>query len=332
MIMSSTASPSLSAAQLLAPIVDDMEQVNRVIRHSLSSDVLLINQIAEYIIGAGGKRLRPALLLLVAGALGDGSSHRHTLAAVVEFIHTATLLHDDVVDESELRRGRKTANALFGNAASVLVGDYLYSRSFEMMVGVGKMRVMEILSEATTIISEGEVLQLLNMHDADVDESRYMQVIRYKTAKLFEASARLGAVLAGADASTEAAAAEYGRRIGTAFQIMDDWLDYAGTAESMGKNAGDDLREGKPTLPLIHLLEHGTPEQQALAREAIEQGGTDRFETIFEAITRSGALDHALECARQEAQAAADAIFSFPSSIFKNSLLELCSYSTTRKS
>ncbi|MEX3556038.1 MAG: polyprenyl synthetase family protein [Burkholderia gladioli] len=330
--MSSTASPSLSAAQLLAPIVDDMEQVNRVIRHSLSSDVLLINQIAEYIIGAGGKRLRPALLLLVAGALGDGSSHRHTLAAVVEFIHTATLLHDDVVDESELRRGRKTANALFGNAASVLVGDYLYSRSFEMMVGVGKMRVMEILSEATTIISEGEVLQLLNMHDADVDESRYMQVIRYKTAKLFEASARLGAVLAGADASTETTAAEYGRRIGTAFQIMDDWLDYAGTAESMGKNAGDDLREGKPTLPLIHLLEHGTPEQQVLAREAIEQGGTDRFEAIFEAITRSGALDRTLECARQEAQAAADAIFSFPSSIFKNSLLALCFYSTIRKS
>ncbi|WDD96277.1 polyprenyl synthetase family protein [Burkholderia sp. FERM BP-3421] len=330
--MSSTATPSLSAAHLLAPIASDMEQVNRVIRQSLASDVLLINQIAEYIIGAGGKRLRPALLLLVAGALGDSTAHRHTLAAVVEFIHTATLLHDDVVDESELRRGRKTANALFGNAASVLVGDYLYSRSFEMMVGVGKMRIMEILSEATTIISEGEVLQLLNMHDADVDETRYMQVIRYKTAKLFEASARLGAVLAGADAPTEAAAAEYGRRIGTAFQIMDDWLDYTGSAESMGKNAGDDLREGKPTLPLIYLIERGTPEQAALAREAIEQGGTDRFDTIFDAITRSGALDHTLECARQEAQAAAEAISSFPSSIFKNSLLELCSYSTSRQS
>jgi octaprenyl-diphosphate synthase len=332
MIMSSTASPSLSAAQLLAPIASDMEQVNRVIRQSLASDVLLINQIAEYIIGAGGKRLRPALLLLVTGALGETSNQRHVLAAVVEFIHTATLLHDDVVDESELRRGRQTANALFGNAASVLVGDYLYSRSFEMMVGVGKMRVMEILSEATTIISEGEVLQLLNMHDADVDQTRYMRVIRYKTAKLFEASARLGAVLAGADAPTEAAAAEYGRRIGTAFQIMDDWLDYAGTTESMGKNAGDDLREGKPTLPLIHLIEHGTPEQATLAREAIEQGGTDRFDTIFDAITRSGALDHTLECARQEAMAAAAAIAAFPDSVFKDSLIELCSYSTSRQS
>jgi octaprenyl-diphosphate synthase len=329
--MSSTATPSSNAASLLAPIAEDMQQVNRVIRHRLASDVMLINQISEYIISAGGKRLRPALLLLVAGALGETTGHRHELAAV-EFIHTATLLHDDVVDESDLRRGRQTANALFGNAASVLVGDFLYSRSFQMMVGVGKMRVMEILSEATNIISEGEVLQLLNMHDADVDEARYMQVIRYKTAKLFEAAAQLGAVLAGSDAKTEAAAAEFGRRIGTAFQIMDDWLDYTGTAESMGKNAGDDLREGKPTLPLIYLIERGTPEQSALAREAIEQGGTDRFDTIFEAITRSGALDHTLECAKQEAQAAAAAISSFPSSIFKDSLLELCSYSTARQS
>jgi len=330
--MSSTATPTPSATALLAPIAADMEQVNRVIRQSLASEVMLINQISEYIIGAGGKRLRPALLLLVAGALGDRGTHRHELAAVVEFIHTATLLHDDVVDESDLRRGRQTANALFGNAASVLVGDYLYSRSFEMMVGVGKMRVMEILSGATTIISEGEVLQLLNMHDADVDVTRYMRVIRYKTAKLFEAAAQLGAVLSGADARTEEAAAEFGRRIGTAFQIMDDWLDYAGTAEAMGKNAGDDLREGKPTLPLIWLIEHGTAEEAALAREAIEQGGTTRFDEIFAAITRSGALDHTLQCAKAEAQAAADAIASFPSSIYKESLLELCSYSTTRQS
>jgi octaprenyl-diphosphate synthase len=330
--MPSTATPAPNAATLLAPIADDMEQVNRVIRQRLASEVLLINQISEYIIGAGGKRLRPALLLLVAGALGDRSAHRYELAAVIEFIHTATLLHDDVVDESDLRRGRQTANALFGNAASVLVGDFLYSRSFQMMVGVGKMRVMEILSEATNIISEGEVLQLLNMHDADVDEARYMQVIRYKTAKLFEAAAQLGAVLSGSDARTEEAAAEFGRRIGTAFQIMDDWLDYTGTAESMGKNAGDDLREGKPTLPLIWLIEHGTPAEAALAREAIEQGGTTRFDEIFRAITRSGALDHTLECAKMEAQAAADAISAFPPSIFKESLIELCSYSTARQS
>ncbi len=309
-----------------------MEQVNRVIRKRLASEVVLINQISEYIIGAGGKRLRPALLLIVARALGDTGPHRHELAAVVEFIHTATLLHDDVVDESALRRGKQTANALFGNAASVLVGDFLYSRAFQMMVGVDQMRVMQILSDATNVISEGEVLQLLNMHDPDVDEARYMQVIRYKTAKLFEAAALLGAVLAGATPPQETAAAEYGRHIGAAFQIMDDWLDYTGTAESMGKNAGDDLREGKPTLPLIYLIERGTPEQSALAREAIEQGGTDRFETIFEAITRSGALDHTLECAKQEAQAAAAAIYSFPDSIYKESLLELCSYSTARQS
>jgi octaprenyl-diphosphate synthase len=330
--MSSTDISSAHATSLLAPIANDMEQVNHVIRQRLASEVLLISQIAEYIINAGGKRLRPALLLLVAGALGERGTHRFELAAVIEFIHTATLLHDDVVDESDLRRGRQTANALFGNAASVLVGDFLYSRAFQMMVGVGNMRVMEILAEATNIISEGEVLQLLNMHDADVDEARYMQVIRYKTAKLFEAAAQLGAVLCGADAQTESAAAEFGRRIGTAFQIMDDWLDYTGTPESMGKNAGDDLREGKPTLPLIWLIEHGSPAEAALAREVIGQGGTTRFDDVFAAITQSGALEHTLQRAKDEAQAAADAISSFPDSIYRQSLLELCAYSTQRQS
>ena len=309
-----------------------MEQVNRVIRKRLASEVVLINQISEYIIGAGGKRLRPALLLIVARALGDTGPHRHELAAVIEFIHTATLLHDDVVDESALRRGKQTANALFGNAASVLVGDFLYSRSFQMMVSVDSMRVMQILSDATNVISEGEVLQLLNMHDPDVDETRYMQVIRYKTAKLFEAAAELGAVLAGATPAQEAAAAEYGRHIGAAFQIMDDWLDYTGTPESMGKNAGDDLREGKPTLPLIWLMKHGKADERALARDVIEQGGTDRFETIFSAITRSGALDYTLQCAEREARAASEAVLRFPDSIYKESLLDLCSYSTARLS
>lgn len=330
--MPSTVTTVPNAATLLLHIAEDMEKVNRVIRKRLASKVLLINQISEYIIGAGGKRLRPALLLLVAGALGDCTGQRYELAAVIECIHTATLLHDDVVDESNLRRGRQTTNVLFGNAASVLVGDFLYSRSFQMMVGVGKMRVMEILSEATNIISEGEVMQLLHMHDADVNIARYMQVIRYKTAKLFEVAAQLGAVLSGADARIEEAAAEYGRRIGTAFQIMDDWLDYVGTAESMGKNAGDDLREGKPTLPLIWLIEHGAPAEAALAREAIKQGGTDRFDEIFAAITHSGALAHTLECTKNEAHAAAAVVAAFPDSIYKESLLNLCFYSTIRQS
>jgi octaprenyl-diphosphate synthase len=321
-----------TSPNLLAPIADDMLQVNRVIRERLSSEVALISQISEYIIGAGGKRLRPALLLLVAGALGERSAHRYELAAVIEFIHTATLLHDDVVDESELRRGKKTANALFGNAASVLVGDFLYSRAFQMMTRVGRLRIMDILSDATNVIAEGEVLQLLNMHDPDVNETRYLQVIRYKTAKLFEAAAQIGAVLAGATPELEMAAAEYGRRMGTAFQIMDDWLDYTGTPESMGKNAGDDLREGKPTLPLIYLIERGTPEQAALARRAIEEGGTDSFETIFSAISTSGALEYALACAQREAQAAAEAISPYPASHYRESLLELCSYSTSRLS
>jgi len=321
-----------SSASLLAPIEADMREVDRVVRARLSSEVVLINQISEYIIGAGGKRLRPALLLLIAGALGYQGPERHELAAVIEFIHTATPLHDDVVDESDLRRGKKTANAVFGNAASVLVGDFLHSRSFQMMVSVERLRVMAIVSDATNVIAEGEVLQLLNMNDPDVNEERYTQVIRYKTARLFEASAQLGAILADASPAVEAAASEYGRRMGTAFQLMDDWLDYAGSAEEMGKNAGDDLREGKPTLPLIYLMEHGSSEHRLLAREAIEQGGTERFDEIFAAIQQSGALDYTLDAARKEAEAAAAAIFEFPDSQYKKSLLELCSYSTGRHS
>ncbi|WP_370576621.1 polyprenyl synthetase family protein [Mycoavidus sp. B2-EB] len=326
-----TTAPSLNSSSILAPIASDMQQLNHVIRQHLASEVVLINQIAEHLINAGGKRLRPALLLLVANALGAHGEPCHKLAAIIEFIHTATLLHDDVVDESDLRRGRKTANALFGNAASVLVGDFLYSRAFQMMVEVDDSRVMQILSHATNVIAEGEVLQLLNMHDAKVDETRYMQVICYKTAKLFEASAQLGAILAQAPAPLEAAAIEFGQRIGTAFQLMDDWLDYAGYVGSMGKNAGCDLSEGKPTLPLIYLIEHGTAEQKALARAAIEQGGTDHAAPILAAMQTSGALDYALACAEREANAAAKALHSLPSSIYKDSLLALCAYSTVRR-
>ncbi|VVE49114.1 octaprenyl diphosphate synthase [Pandoraea iniqua] len=322
---------STSPQNVLAAIADDMRAVDQLIRHRLASEVVLINQISEYIINSGGKRLRPALLLLVANALGVTSPARFELAAVIEFIHTSTLLHDDVVDESDLRRGRQTANALFGNAASVLVGDFLYSRSFEMMVSVDNMRVMQILARATNVIAEGEVLQLLNMHDPDVDEARYLQVIKYKTATLFEAATQLAAVLANADAQTEAAVLEYGGRLGTAFQLMDDWLDYAGDTDAMGKNAGDDLREGKPTLPLIHVLQHGTDAERALVREAIENGGTDKFEPILAAITRTGALDYTLARAQEEADAAAQIISTLPSSQYKNSLLELCSYSIARR-
>jgi octaprenyl-diphosphate synthase len=322
---------STSSQNVLAAIADDMRAVDQLIRNRLASEVVLINQISEYIINSGGKRLRPALLLLVAGALGVTSQARYELAAVIEFIHTSTLLHDDVVDESDLRRGKQTANALFGNAASVLVGDFLYSRSFEMMVSVDNMRVMQILARATNVIAEGEVLQLLNMHDPDVDEARYLHVIRYKTATLFEAATQLAAVLAGADEQTEAAVREYGGRLGTAFQLMDDWLDYAGDTDAMGKNAGDDLREGKPTLPLIHVLQHGTEQERALVREAIENGGTDKFEPILAAITRTGALDYTLARAKEEADAAARTISALPSSNYKNSLLELCSYSIARR-
>lgn len=307
-----------------------MEALNALIRRELHSEVALVNQIAEYIICAGGKRIRPLILLLMANAHGYRGNHHHILAAVVEFIHTATLLHDDVVDESSMRRGRETANALFGNAASVLVGDFVYSRAFQMMVGVNSMRVMQILADATNVIAEGEVLQLLNMHDPDVTEERYLQVIRSKTAKLFEAATQLGALLADASEVNVEAAAEYGRSLGTAFQLIDDVLDYSGDATAIGKNVGDDLREGKPTLPLIYLLQHGTSEERAMIRECIEHGNEQRFDEVLGAITKSGALDYTRAQARAAARRAEAAIASIPASAFKDSLLQLCAFAVDR--
>ncbi|MCK6411427.1 MAG: octaprenyl diphosphate synthase [Azonexus sp.] len=320
----------MTLEQLYALIGQDMKAVDAVIRERLHSDVVLVRQVAEYIINSGGKRMRPALLLLVAGALAYRGTRHHELAAVVEFIHTATLLHDDVVDESALRRGRDTANAAFGNAASVLVGDFLYSRAFQMMVAVDDMRVMRVLSDATNVIAEGEVLQLMNCHDADVDEARYMQVIHYKTAKLFEAAARLGAILCAAPPELEEAVASYGMHLGTAFQLIDDVLDYSGQEADTGKHLGDDLAEGKPTLPLIYVMQHGTPEQAACVREAIETGGRDAFPEVLAAIRATGALGHARICAQREADAARAAISGLGASQYREALLELCFFAVER--
>lgn len=321
---------STSIQSFLRPIAADMAYVDQVIHTQLASEIDLIQKISQYIISAGGKRLRPALLLLFARALNYQGQHHHLLAGVVECIHTATLLHDDVVDESELRRGRETANTLFGNAASVLVGDFLYSRAFQMMAVPGNMRVMEIFAQATNTIAEGEVMQLLNLRDVEVNEARYLQVIRFKTAKLFEVAARLGALLAQASAEVETAAAEYGQHIGTAFQLIDDVLDYSANAEQMGKNTGDDLREGKPTLPLIFLLESGTAAQKKLVRKALAEGGGDYFDEIYAAVQSSGALAYTQECAQREAKAAVTALTLLPASKFKDSLLELCAFSVQR--
>ena len=308
----------------------DMRAVDAMIRRRLESDVVLIRQVAEYIIASGGKRLRPAMLLLAAGATGYGGRHHHELAAVVEFIHTATLLHDDVVDESALRRGRKTANAAFGNAASVLVGDFLYSRAFQMMLAVDDMRVMAVLADATNTIAEGEVLQLLNVHNADTDEARYLDVVRRKTAKLFEAATRLGAILGRATAETEEGLAQYGMHVGTAFQLIDDVLDYSGDLHETGKNLGDDLNEGKPTLPLIYAMRKGSPAQAQTVRHAIEQGGRDDFEAVLEAITNTGALEYAREQARHEAAAACAAIERLPNSKYRDSLIQLADFAVNR--
>ncbi|MCC7457246.1 MAG: polyprenyl synthetase family protein [Nitrospira sp.] len=310
----------------------DMLEVDRVVRQRLSSDVALINQIAAYIVGAGGKRIRPRLVLLFAQALGCDRPQRFELAAIVEFIHTATLLHDDVVDESSLRRGRPTANALFGNAASVLVGDFLYSRAFQMMVSVGSMRVLEVLADATNVIAEGEVLQLINMHDPDTSVDDYLRVIRYKTAKLFEASARLGAVIAGAPRPLEESCAEFGRRLGTAFQLVDDLLDYEGDPHQLGKNIGDDLREGKPTLPLLMAIERGSASERNLLRHAIVNGEIERLRDIVTIVRSTGALDATREAARAETRAAQACVADLQAGPAKSALLELCVRSVERSS
>ena len=325
----SASSPS-PVAEALAKLAEEMREVDAVIGRRLSSEVALINQIAGYIVHAGGKRMRPKLVLLFANALGFSSAERFELAAVVEFIHTATLLHDDVVDESSMRRGKKTANALFGNAASVLVGDFLYSRAFQMMVSVNAMRVLEVLADATNVIAEGEVLQLMNMHDPDITVENYLRVIRFKTAKLFEASARLGAVLAGSSNEIEDACATYGRALGTAFQLIDDVLDYEGDPAALGKNVGDDLREGKPTLPLLVAMERGSDAERALIRHAIEHGEVERLNDIVDIVRRTGALDATRAVARAEADRARAAIDLLPASIWREALLEFCAQSVER--
>jgi len=308
----------------------DLAAVDNLIRDRLDSDVLLIRSIAEHIIGGGGKRLRPALLILAAKAGGYVGSKHIELAAVVEFIHTATLLHDDVVDESDLRRGKKTANAEYGNAASVLVGDFLYSRAFQMMVSAGQMRIMKVLADATNAIAEGEVLQLLNTHNSAISELEYLQIIHRKTAKLFEAAAQLGAILSNVTTNIETGLARYGMHLGTAFQLIDDVLDYSGDATTIGKNLGDDLNEGKPTLPLIHVLQSGAPELAKVVRNAIEQGGRDGFENVLAAIKTTGSLDYAIDVARREIEHACSALNSLPQSNFKDCLLELAVFAVER--
>jgi octaprenyl-diphosphate synthase len=309
----------------LSIIEQDMRRVDQVIAQRLDSGVPLVSSVSRYIISAGGKRLRPALLLLCCGALGYQGDQRFNMAAVVEFIHTATLLHDDVVDDSALRRGNATANAKFGNPASVLVGDFLYSRAFQMMVEAQSMHIMQILSNATNVIAEGEVMQLMNMHNAELDEAGYLQVIRSKTAKLFEASAHVGAVLAGADTLLQSACADYGQALGTAFQVIDDVLDYTGDTAVMGKNIGDDLREGKATLPLIAAMQRGSSQERATIRQAIEHGEVSMLQTVIAIVKSTGALEVARSAAQQEALRAVACAQRLPAGLHRDSLIELAS-------
>jgi octaprenyl-diphosphate synthase len=311
-------------------VAGDMNTVDQAIRQRLHSDVVLIRQVAEYIISAGGKRLRPMLTLLAGRALGYGNKHLFELAAMIEFIHTATLLHDDVVDESDMRRGRQTANALFGNAASVLVGDFLYTRAFQMMVSTGSMRILEVMADATNIIAEGEVLQLLNIGNVDVSEDDYLKVIQYKTAKLFEAATRVGAIIAAATPEQEQALAEYGMHLGTAFQIIDDVLDYSGDAATIGKSLGDDLAEGKPTLPLIYTMRQGPADAASVVREALEAANRERFNDVLAAVQSCGALDYARHEAEKAAERAVAVLAPLPDSEHKAALVEIARLSVAR--
>lgn len=315
---------------ILQPIAADMLAVDSLIRQQLRSDVALVSQVGEHIVNAGGKRIRPVLVLLFANAMGYRGAHHHTLAAVIEFIHTSTLLHDDVVDESGLRRGKKTANSLFGNAASVLVGDFIYTRAFQMMVSVSDMRVLRIMAEATNVIAEGEVMQLMNARDPNIGEQRYMQIIDAKTGKLFEVAAMLGAMVASASEDDVRAAAMYGRALGNAFQLIDDVLDYSGDVDETGKNVGDDLREGKMTLPLIHLMRHGTEAQRQLVRDCIVNADASHFDAILESVAECGGLEYTKSKAVEAAESAAGAIRHFPHSQFKESLLKLCAFAADR--
>jgi octaprenyl-diphosphate synthase len=312
--------------QIRSLLDSDLKAIDRCILDELHSDVVLVNQIGHYIIQSGGKRVRPLLVALCAKACGYQGSHHVPLAAIVEFIHTATLLHDDVVDESTMRRGKATANAEFGNQASVLVGDFLYSRAFQMMVNIDSMRVMRILADATNVIAEGEVLQLMNCNDPDTTEAQYMEVIHYKTAKLFQAAGQLGAVISGRDEQTIQALGEYGMRVGTAFQLVDDILDYKASADEMGKNVGDDLAEGKPTLPLIHVMRQGSPEQISRVRDAITHGGADQLELILESIVQTGALEYTQRIAIKEVELAKAAIAPIDDSPYKQAMLSLADF------
>jgi len=310
---------------------DDMAAVNNLIYSQLRSDVALINQLSIYIVNAGGKRMRPMLTVLAARALGYQGDDHISISAIIEFIHTATLLHDDVVDESNMRRGRETANALFGNSASVLVGDFLYTRSFQMMTKLGHLKIMDILSDATNIVAEGEVLQLMNCNDPDTTEESYMKVIYCKTAKLFEAATRLAAVISEQDDKTELAMQDYGRHLGTAFQLVDDIMDYTADAKAMGKNVGDDLAEGKPTLPLLYAMNNGTAEQKQLIRDAIEHcNGMENLDKILHAMQQTGALTYTQRKAEQEADKAINALSILPNSDHKQALIALAHIAANR--